>query len=153
MNLDEYRKSILEIPVIKELSPEIRSGMAMIILWIAHESDMFAGEVVYSQGTDDEDTGCVLLNGKVAISKEEKDVMTCDAPDILGEMKQFTKGKQRTATVKVMTNSTVLMFYWQDFVIMAERIFDKKEQRTVREVISKLAGHRFLEQEQKLSHK
>lgn len=150
MNLDGYRKRVLEIPMVQALSPDLKSRLGMILLWIAHEVEVPAGEVVYAQGADDENTGCVLLDGAVEISIEGQPVKTCSAPEIFGEMKQFTNDQQRTATVRVVSDATMLRFYWNDLVRLTQTIFSGDERLAILDVVAELAGRRLLEQSGRL---
>jgi hypothetical protein len=145
MRLDNYRKQILEVPAIRELPPELKSRVSMILLWIAHEADVAAGEEIYSQGAQDEDTGCVLVSGTVEISWEDKPPKKVAGPEILGEMKQFTRDRQRTATVRAADDVSILTFYWHDLVALSQEVTGSDEQLTIRDVITRLAGERLLE--------
>lgn len=145
MRLDKYRKQILDVPSIHALPPELKSRVAMILLWIAHEAEVPSGEVIYSQGAEDEDTGCVLVSGSVQISVEGETLKECAAPEILGEMKQFTEVNQRTATVRATEDASILTFYWHDLVLLSETIFSNEDQLSIRDVITKLAGRRLME--------
>ena len=93
MRLDEYRKQILDVPAIHALPPELKSRVAMILLWIAHEAEVVKDEVIYSQGAEDEDTGCVLVAGAVQISKAGETIKECAAPEILRRNEAIHRGK------------------------------------------------------------
>jgi CRP-like cAMP-binding protein len=145
MRLDDYRKRILDVPSIHDLPPELKSRVAMVLLWISHEEDVAAGETIYSQGAQDEDTGCVLLRGSVTITVEGDNLKQCTAPEILGEMKQFTQENERTATVRADEDATILNFYWQDLVAMSDAAFSGTDHVAINEVITTLAGRRMKE--------
>ncbi len=145
MRLDEYRKQILDVPSIHALPPELKSRIAMILLWIGHEAEVPSGSVIYSQGAEDEDTGCVLVSGSVQVSVRGETIKVCDAPEILGEMKQFTEAEQRTATVRASTDACILTFYWRDLVMLNDTVFSSEDQVAIREVITKVAGFRLKE--------
>lgn len=145
MRLDDYRKRILDVRSIHELPPEVKSRVAMILLWISHEADVPAGETIYSQGAQDEDTGCILLSGSVTIAVEGETIKECSAPEILGEMKQFTQENERTATVRANEPATILNFYWQDLVALSDAAFSGKDHVAINEVITSLAGSRIKE--------
>jgi len=146
MRLDEYRKQILDVPSIHSLAPDLKSRVAMILLWITHEADIPKGEIIYSQGAEDEDTGCVLVSGSVQISVEGETLKECRAPEILGEMKQFTKVNQRTATVKASEDCSILTFYWHDLIMLSDTVFSGEDQLAIHDVITKVAGRRLMEQ-------
>jgi CRP-like cAMP-binding protein len=145
LRLDNYRKQILEVPAIRDLPPELKSRVSMILLWIAHEADVAAGEDIYSQGAQDEDTGCVLVSGTVEISWADKPPKTVAAPEILGEMKQFTRDRERTATVRAIEDVSILTFYWHDLIALSQEVIGSDQQPTIRDVITQLAGERLLE--------
>lgn len=145
MRLEEYRKQILAVPSIHALTPDLKSRIAMILLWIAYEADVPAGEIIYSRGADDEDTGCVLVSGSVQISVKGETVKECAAPEILGEMKQFTHANKRTATVRAKDNASILSFYWRDLIALTESVFSGEDQGAIHNVITNLAGSRASE--------
>jgi len=147
MRLDEYRKKILDVPAIHELPPDLKSRIAMILLWIAHEANVPAGEVIYSQGAHDEDTGCILVSGAVKVSIKGEALKECSSPEILGEMKQFTYDDERTATVTATKDASILTFYWHDLVVLSDTVFSGEDQLAIRDVITKIAGRRLMEQQ------
>lgn len=147
MRLDEYRKKILEVPAIHALQPDLKSRIAMILLWITHEADVSAGEIIYSQGAHDENTGCILVTGAVKVTVEEETLKECSSPEILGEMKQFTQSDERTATVTATKDASILTFYWHDLVVLSDTVFSGDDQLAIRDVITKLAGRRLMEQQ------
>ena len=120
----------------------------MILLWIAHEADVPAGEIIYSRGAQDEDTGCVLVSGSVQVSVKGETVKECAAPEILGEMKQFSEANKRTATVRAIDNASILSFYWRDLIALSESVFSGDDKSAIHEVITRLAGNRASENRQ-----
>ncbi len=145
MRLDEYRKKILDVPSIHALPPSLKSRMAMILLWIGHEAEVPAGGEIYSQGAQDEDTGSILVSGSVQISVKGETIRECAAPELLGEMKQFTEANKRTATVRAVDDATILTFYWQDLVMLNDTVFSGQDQVAIRDVITEVAGFRLKE--------
>ena len=81
----------------------------------------------------------------IQISVEGETLKECAAPEILGEMKQFTVENERTATVRATADASILTFYWHDLVVLSETVFSGEDQLAIQDVITKLAGRRMME--------
>lgn len=147
MDLSKYREDVLAMPFMTQLPPEIQERVADVFFQVVRPMTVKCDELLYSQGAEDEDTGCLLIEGRVEIIKEGSEPVHCQAPTVLGEMKQFNPNTQRTATVKVIRDAVVLSFYWHDFVVAAREVFSDEEQAALKKAITDLANLRFLDWE------
>jgi hypothetical protein len=68
-----------------------------------------------------------------------------DAPDLLGEMQQFDRYGQRTATVKAASRATVLVFSWHEFVarVRDTPTISKEDQNALKAALESYANLRL----------
>jgi hypothetical protein len=144
MTLSEYRKRLLHIPFVIDLPEPMRERVAMFLLWIGQPAQFSVGDALFIQDDEDENTGCILLQGEVEILRAGRGVVRAQAPELLGEMQQFEPTAQRTATVRVSETAQTLLFSWHDFVAYAAVVLNCDEQLVLREVIRASAVRRHV---------
>jgi CRP-like cAMP-binding protein len=118
----EYEAVVPEIPMLQRLSDGTRKAVAMLMLQISKAYELSPGEVLYERGQEDENTGALLVRGTMRVRRRGGEPIFLEAPEILGEIRQFMKSGIRTATVEAENNVTVLEFSWTDFNYMATEL-------------------------------
>ncbi|NUM56250.1 MAG: cyclic nucleotide-binding domain-containing protein [Candidatus Hydrogenedentes bacterium] len=142
MTLSDYRKRLLLLPFITELPEPLRARIAMCLLWIGQPAQFAVGDAIFVQGDEDENTGCVLLQGEVEVLRGNQDAVRVQAPELLGEMQQLEPTAQRTATVQAIADAQTLLFSWHDFVVYSAVLLTTEEQIVLRDVIRNSAARR-----------
>ncbi len=145
MELNEMRERILGIPLIKGLPESMRERFVMMLLYVSQTKRTFTNEQLFIEGEHDENTGVALLDGMVRIIRENEDPISVEAPDILGEIQQFTRERRRTATVEVCAGGQVLSFRWGDLRQAASAYYSHEELATLRSHLRKTAWARAAE--------
>lgn len=120
----------------------MRNRACMIFLWIGQSASFSAGNAIFIQGDEDENSGCVLVRGEVDVICGQEDSIPVIAPDVLGEMQQFEPTGQRTATVQAVSDVETLLFSWHDFVAYAGMLFTTDEQIILKDAVRKVASRR-----------
>lgn len=144
-SLGELRRSILETPFVRGLPRAMRERFAMTLLWVSEWRTAPVGEVVYIEGKRDENTGAFILSGSVRVAREGEEDEIVEAPNLLGEIMQFTARQARTATVTVLSESTVLTFHWDGLGRTAATVFSEEECRVIQSLIAQVAWGRCAE--------
>lgn len=122
-----------------------------VFLEIAKEKTLQDAETLYEKGSEDANTGALLVEGTVAVKAAADRTIELEAPDILGEMQQFEPTAVRVATVKAVGHCTILEFSWHDFVNVAMELLPKERQLGLREAITEYVENR-LQQLVELDH-
>lgn len=120
----------------------MRERVVMIAWWAGAVQVSAPGESLLDEKVND---GIILLDGGVRIENTGKDPVTVDAPNLLGEMKQFMPDGTRTGTVIAHSECIVLRFMWHDFVQLSFRYLNKTEQAALKEAILADATTRLAE--------
>lgn len=145
MEFSVFRERIADIPLTQSLPAKLRRRFAMIFWWIASLQEVSKGERIYIEGAKDEETGCLLIAGKVSIQKEGEETEVVTAPDILGEIQQFTRTRERTATVEAVEHCQLLTFTWWDLASHCVALFDIDERTILQEILEQYALGRCAE--------
>jgi len=142
MDLSEYRRRLLGLPVLSALPGPVRERVAMCLLWVGRPAHFAVGDTVFVQGNEDENTGCALLEGEVEVLRDHQDPVRVQSPDLLGEMQQLEPTAQRTATVQVTAEADALLFAWHDFVGYSGMLLNSDEQILLRDAVRAAATQR-----------
>ena len=147
MAVDQFRDRISEIPMLQTLPSDLRLRLGDIIVGVCSERTVEVGGVVYEKGTEDENTGAIVIKGALEVHADPDHVFQISAPNIVGEMQQLNEFGQRTASVSVTEEAVLLDFSWHDFVraLMDHAAITKSDRTKVREVFAELAGDRLKE--------
>jgi len=145
MQLSDLRARILELPELNRLPGEMRERMAMAFLWSGHIRHLTKAEILFQEGKHDENTGCLLVEGNLEVRKHDGSVHVVEAPELLGEVLQFTKNRRRTATVEAAGAASVLFFRWSELGACAVQVFDRGERLIIKKLIKDLAKERTAE--------
>ena len=147
MAVDPFRDRIFEIPMLQVLPADLRRRLCDILVDISSERTVEAGGVVYEKGSEDENTGAVLVEGALEVRGDPDHNFQVSAPDIVGEMQQLNVYGQRTATVSVTKKAVLLEFSWSEFVrTLSERAaITQRDRAKIKEVFTRCAGDRLKE--------
>ena len=145
MEFSVFREKISSVPLTQSMPPKLRTRFAMIFWWIANFQEASKGERIYIEGAKDEETGCLLISGKVSIQKEGEETEVVTAPDILGEIQQFTRSRERTATVEAVEHCQLLTFTWWDLATQCVALFELDERTVLQEILEQYALGRCAE--------
>jgi CRP-like cAMP-binding protein len=117
----------------------------MGLLWIGIPRTIQVGEKLFEEGAHDENFGCVLLTGQVDVTRNEELLEKLHAPELLGEILQFTNDRARTATVKAATPCSILAFDWCKFGSESVKFYDESEQALFKHLLTQCAWQRCAE--------
>ena len=147
MAVDRFRDRISEIPVFQMLPSDLRLRLSDILVGVSSERNLEVGGVVYEKGTEDENTGAILIEGALEVRGEPGQTFQVSAPNIVGEMQQLNEFGQRTATVSVTEEAVLLDFSWHDFVraLKEHAVITESERAQVKEAFKAYAGDRLKE--------
>lgn len=141
-----HLEQVCRIPMLDSLSDSTRKSVASVLLQTAKELTLERGEVLYQGGDDSDNTGTMLVKGSVTVERDGKSV-TLNAPELLGEMQQMNKTRQRAATVTAQEQCIVLVFNWHDFVYTAVTMnaLTENQRHEFKNSIGKFVGRRLNE--------
>lgn len=147
MAVDHYRNVVVKIPALQNLGAPLRDRVSEILVDIATERTFEAGDVLYEKDSEDENTGAILLDGILEVTRNSGDKIEVPAPDLMGEMKQFTDYGKRTATVTAKTRALTLVFFWHNFVktLQNNPTISQIERTAIKEAFTGIAGIRLKE--------
>lgn len=145
MVVDHYRNVVGKIPALQDLGTLVRDRVSDILVDIATERTFEAGEVLYEKDSEDENTGAILLDGILEVTRNSGDKIEVPAPDLMGEMQQFTDYGKRTATVTAKTQAVTLVFLWHDFVkaLMNNPTISQTERTAIKKAFTGIAAIRL----------
>ena len=84
-----------------------------------------AGKNIYREGAPLDDSFCLLLSGTVLIERAWKILAQTKDHRIFGEMAYFTHGKERTATVRAVSDAVVVLRFQLPSDDLASKHFSK----------------------------
>jgi len=147
MTVNEFRDRISEIPVFQTLPSSLRLRLSDVLVGISSERTLEAGGVLYEKGTEDENTGAIVVQGALEVHTDPDHVFQISAPNIVGEMQQLNEFGQRTATVLATEKAILLDFSWHDFVraLTENVIITDSERAQVKALFKEFAGDRLKE--------
>lgn len=147
MTADGYRDRIARIPMIHALDAPVRERVCDVLSGLATESKLKPGDVVYKKGSEDDNTGAMLLEGVLVVRGDSAHVFEVTAPNLVGEMQQLNKYGQRTATVSAKSDTLLLEFSWHSFVktLLEDPTITQSDRATIKETFSGYAGDRLKE--------
>ena len=147
MTVDHYRNVVGKIPMLQGLGTPLRERLSDILVDIATERLVEAGDVLYEKDAEDENTGSILLDGILEVTRDSGDKIEVTAPDLVGEMLQLNDYGRRTATVSAKTKSVMLEFSWHEFIqsLTSNVIITDNDRIAIKEALTKVAGTRLKE--------
>ncbi len=147
MTVDEYRNVVGNIPALRKLGERLRDRVSEILVEIATERTFEAGEILYEKDSADENSGAILLDGVLEVTRNSGDKIQVPAPDLMGEMQQFNDNAKRTATVCAKTQSLTLVFFWHNFVkaLQDNPTISQDEQTAIKSAFTGIAAIRLKE--------
>lgn len=145
VNLNYAREQLLEVPLVTKLPENLRERFAALLLWVGTQVEFEDGAYIYMEGKSERNLGSILLDGRVTIEKDEQEVHTLTAPNLIGEAQQFTSNRERTASVRAVGLVLTLKFAWGDVGSKARELFSKEERLIIRKVIVDLAQERCVD--------
>lgn len=135
---------IIDLNAFASLPEDLCKEVAALIADIAETKSMSAGDVIFEQGEAGTDSGCIITEGTLRISKTSGTEIRCDAPVLIGEMEQFNPVHQRTATVIAATDLQLLCFSWHDFQNALHERLEKEDSAAVEKALADYAWKHFL---------
>lgn len=149
MTVDRYKDRIAEVPMIHALDAPVRERVCDVLFDLATESELKPGDVMYEKGSEDDNTGAILIEGVLVVRSDSDHEFEVTSPNLVGEMQQLNEYGQRTATVSAKTDSLVLEFSWHHFVerLLEDAIITQSDRATIKETFVGYAGNRLKELE------
>lgn len=147
MAVDQFRDRVSEIPMLQTLASNVRGRVSDILVDISSERTLEVGGIVYEKGSEDENTGAILIEGALEVRGDPDHTFQVSAPDIVGEMQQLNEFGQRTAKVSVTEKAVLLEFFWHDFVraLKEHAVITQDERAKIKEAFRACAGDRLKE--------
>ena len=139
MQLNEYRKRIRELRVTEHVPTAMRTRLVMAFLAVSDNLRAVRGDVLLQKDDPGEDVGYLLLMGSVEVEHGDAPTAVCEAPELLGEVRQFTQEGVCTATVTVVEEAVLLRFSWEAFFTACSEVFSEEEVQKVRAAIEEQA--------------
>ena len=139
MDSVELRTAILDVAFMRHFSEDLRGKVAVLFQEVAALRRVPKNAAWIRQNEPAENKGYLLVEGAVAIQKPDAPEISCEAPELLGEMMQFNPTHLRTATVVAMRDCVVLQFLWDDFWARTRQRLSEPEQEKVRQVLEEVA--------------
>lgn len=127
MEPEKASEIIKKISFMHDLKPEGREKLATILSVLGPVKTLPAKTVLFRKGDKADNRGVILLEGQIDVEKDDAPEITADAPQLLGEMSQFSPNKIRTATVTAATELHVIEFKWSDLKTRAQENLSTNE--------------------------
>ena len=105
MNYNDVKRIILECPALSGLD-EVSQAF---LLRHGDEIVLNEGDIIYGEGTELDDSFCVLLCGSVAIERRGTVVAESSQIHVFGDMAYFSQCRERTATVRATSPKTSVL--------------------------------------------
>lgn len=105
MDYNEVKRIVIECPTLSGLDDVSQA----FLLRHGEERVFEAGEIIYAEGAELDDSFCVLLSGRVGIELEGKEVAASSMSQVFGEMAYFSSARQRSATVRATAGQTSVL--------------------------------------------
>src|SRR3972149_4304507 len=144
METAQVRENIRKLRFMPDLPVDLREKLIDILLRISAPRSLPTATVFIREGEHIDERGYILLEGAVLVEKTEHPDMTCEAPELIGEMQQFNPSHTRTASVTTSMPSTVLRFQWDEFWNAVRQELTPQEVDTVRETLEIHAWEHFI---------
>ena len=147
MEPKELRETVQGIPVMKQLDPSLRNITSDILVDVSTEAKLSQGQVLYEKGSEDNNTGVLIVDGALTVQTKNSEEIEITAPNLLGEMQQFDLYGRRTATVVAKSDVHLLEFAWHDFIkrVIDHPAISEEKQAQMKDIFTKVAGGRLRE--------
>jgi len=127
MEPEQAIEVITKISFMQDLKPDTRKKLAAIFSVLGPVESVPVSTVLFRKGEKADDRGVILLEGRIGVDKDDSPEITAEAPQLLGEMSQFSPNKVRTATVSADTELKAIQFKWADFKTRAQESLSTDE--------------------------
>lgn len=143
MEEDQRRSQILKLEFLGSLTPNLVDYVVDTFLEISEYGRFSKHAVLFTEGDQGSDAGYLLLGGEISVTKSSAPEIRCQAPELLGEMKQFNPNQERTATVEAVDELEVLRFNWYDFSAAMEQGLNESDRAAVTSALESCAWQHF----------
>lgn len=143
MDKEQRRSEMSKLELLDALSGDLRHQVVNTLLEISEYERFAKNAILFTEGDQGSDVGYILLKGDILVRKTHAPEVLCQAPELLGEMKQFNPNRQRTATVEAVTELLVMRFSWHDFNDAIEQILSDTDQEAVIQALESCAWQHF----------
>ncbi|NIA15045.1 MAG: cyclic nucleotide-binding domain-containing protein [Nitrospiraceae bacterium] len=137
-------ESLLDLPMLRNLSDRLRLRVCLILLWIAKREQLAEGAILFEQNGMCGATGFVLLRGKVELSVSGEWAHTLSAPNMLGVMPDFDPELQWTATATAKGSVEILKFTWLEYNAILNQRLTSAERAQFEEALATAPDEIFL---------
>jgi CRP-like cAMP-binding protein len=105
MNYNDAKQILIQCPGLSELDELSQAFL------LRHGDEMIfnAGEIIYAEGAELDDSFCILLSGSVAVEKGGKVVAESARNHVFGDMAYFSPRHKRSATVRVTSPQAAVL--------------------------------------------
>lgn len=105
MNYNDVKRIVIDCAALSGLD----EGSQAFLLRHGDETVLNAGEIIYAEGTNLDDSFCVLLSGSLTIEKGDRVVAETSKNEVVGEMAYFSPLRKRSATVRAASDQTSVL--------------------------------------------
>jgi CRP-like cAMP-binding protein len=105
MEYNDVKEALARSPDLVGLDEASRASL----FWRGSEEILTRGKVVYTEGTQLDDTFCLLLSGDLLVQHGPQMLGRVSQRQIFGEMAYFTAARSRSATVRVGSLQATLL--------------------------------------------
>lgn len=140
---EEYLNAFNEIPLLQNLPEELRDKVRDILVGISDLFTLHDGEVRYVKGESEDNLGSVLVQGKVSVDMEGDASKQCTAPELFGEMIQFSNEEECAGNVTASGPCVLFRFSWNDFAAAASVRLSKEDREILRGALKESVDERI----------
>jgi Cyclic nucleotide-binding domain len=105
MQYNDVKKIVTECVALSGLDEATQA----FLLRHGDETSLDAGEMVYAEGTNLDDSFCVLLSGSLTIERGGRVVAETSKNEVIGEMAYFSPQHKRSATVRAASEKVSIL--------------------------------------------
>jgi len=105
MDYNHVKSILIECPSLAGLD-EVSQAF---LLRHGEELTFDAGDIIYSQGDELDDSFCVLLAGSVAVEQDGRELRAYSTSQVFGDMAYFSSLHRRNATVRATSPHTSVL--------------------------------------------
>ena len=123
------REDLLDLPLLRALPAELRLRICILLQWVARPLQLGADALLFETDALCDDTGYLILQGEIAVSRFGEAPRVIAAPDLIGIHPQFDPDLRWRATARALTRVEVLRFAWRVFLSLLDKRMSAEERK------------------------
>lgn len=129
------REDLLDLPLLRGLPDELRLRICILLQWVAHPLELAAGAPLFEADALCDDTGYLILQGEIAVSRSGEAPHVVAAPDLIGIHPQFDPELRWRASAHALTPVEALRFAWRVFLSLLDKRMIAGERKRFQAII------------------